>query len=258
MEYSTLKIENLDKIVVLTIARPNVLNALNSTVFAELDSALETISQSDARVLIITGEGSKSFVAGADIAEMSSKSKEDATLFSILGQKVFRRMETLPIPVIAAVNGFALGGGCELAMACDFRIAANNAKFGQPEVNLGLIPGYAGTQRLARLIGLGNALYLLTTADVISADEALRMGLVQKVVEPAELMNTCMEIASKIKSKGNHAIRKVKIATREGWLGDFEAGCTLEARMFGSLFAEKEALEGMNAFLEKRKPNWES
>ena len=161
------------------------------------------------------------------------------------------------IPVIAAVNGFALGGGLELAMACDFRIASSKAKFGQPEVNLGLIPGYAATQRLSRLTGLGNALYLLMTADMITSDEALRIGLIQKIVEPDQLMEEVMKIARNILAKGPNAVKKIKKVTRQGILMDFEKGCELEAEEFGSLFGKgSEGEEGMKAFLEKRKPNW--
>ena len=175
---------------------------------------------------------------------------------NILGQRTFDRLEQINIPVIAAVNGFALGGGCELTMACDFRIASSKAKFGQPEVNLGMIPGYAGTQRLSRLAGLGNALYLLMTADMITAEEALRMGLVQKVTEPDVLLAEVMEIAKKIASKGPKAVKKVKAVTRKGFQIKFAEGSELEAREFGTLFKD-EGEEGMKAFLEKRKPEWQ-
>ena len=175
--------------------------------------------------------------------------------FSRLGQNTFNNIEKLDKPVIAAVNGFALGGGCELSMACDMRIASSKAKFGQPEVNLGLTPGYAGTQRLSRLVGLSNALYLLYTADMISADEAYRIGLVQKVVEPEALMNVCMETAKLIASKGPKAVKKIKSVVRQGFLMNFYEGSELESIEFGSLFGN-EGEEGMRAFLEKRKPNW--
>lgn len=184
MEYQILKTGIAACIATVTISRPAALNALNTLFYKELNHFLDEIeAREDIRVMIITGEG-KAFVAGADIAEMSGKNGEEGTAFSLIGQRTFDRLENLAIPVIAAINGFALGGGCELAMSCDFRIASKLAKFGQPEMNLGLIPGYAGTQRLSRLTGLGNALYLILTADTISADDALRIGLVQKVTEP--------------------------------------------------------------------------
>ncbi|NVN93727.1 MAG: enoyl-CoA hydratase/isomerase family protein [Bacteroidetes bacterium] len=256
MSYKTIKVNISEKIAVLTISRPEALNALNSKVFDEIDEFLTVLTkQPEVRILVITGEG-KSFVAGADIAEMANMNQEQGSVFSIKGQNVFNRLESLHIPVIAAVNGFALGGGCELAMSCDFRIASNKAKFGQPEVNLGLIPGYAGTQRLSRLTGMGNALYLLTTAEVISAEEALRIGLVQKVVEAEELMNVVMEIAKKISEKGKLSVQNVKQVTREGYNMPFNEACKLEAEVFGNSFGNGESGEGMNAFLEKRKPNW--
>ncbi|MFZ4401617.1 MAG: enoyl-CoA hydratase-related protein [Bacteroidales bacterium] len=255
-ENSTIKVDISEGIAFLTISRPEALNALNSLVFFEIDRYLSLIENlPEVKVLIITGEG-KSFVAGADIAEMSNMNKVQGLEFSMKGQKVFRHLETLRIPVIAAINGFALGGGCELAMSCDFRIASNKAKFGQPEVNLGLIPGYAGTQRLSRLAGMGNALHLLMTADIISADEALRIGLVQKVVEAEDLMNVVVEIAQKIALKGKKAIENVKYVTRNGYNLPFDSGCELEANYFGNSFGNGESGEGMKAFLEKRKPNW--
>lgn len=256
MNYKTIKVDISNHIAILTLSRPEALNALNSLVFEELDNFITFLqSLAEVRVLIITGEG-KSFVAGADIAEMANMNQEEGRQFSLKGQAVFNRFESLKIPVIAAVNGFALGGGCEMAMSCDFRIASNKAKFGQPEVNLGLIPGYAGTQRLSRLVGMGNALFLLTTAEVISAEEALRIGLVQKVVEPEELMNVCMEIAQKISSKGKLSVQNVKQVTREGYNMPFINGSELEAKVFGESFGNGESGEGMKAFLEKRKPNW--
>jgi enoyl-CoA hydratase len=231
------------------------MNALNSRFFSEMDHLVADFSKrTDIKVIIITGEG-KAFVAGADIAEMVNMTQEQGSAFSRVGQNTFRSLEKLEIPVIAAINGFSLGGGNELAMACDFRIASNNAKFGQPEVNLGLIPGYAATQRLPRYIGLPNALYMLMTADIITADEALRIGLVQKVVEPEQLLNEAISIAEKIISKGPNAIKKIKKVTRQGMQIGFQAGSELESEEFGSLF-ENEGREGMKAFLEKRKPSW--
>lgn len=255
MEYEILKVNIEEGIALVTVSRPKALNALNTRFFNEMDDLVANIAENrDVKVMIVTGEG-KAFVAGADIAEMVDKTPQEGSEFSRLGQNTFSSLEKLEIPVIAAINGFALGGGLEFAMGCDFRIANTKAKFGQPEVNLGMIPGYAGTQRLARLVGLGNALYLLTTAEMIDANEALRIGLVQKVVEPEELMDEVMKIAKTIASKGPKAIRKVKYVTRQGMLSDFESGSRLESEEFGSLF-KNEGEEGMRAFLDKRKPNW--
>jgi enoyl-CoA hydratase len=258
MEYTTLKTERQGNICLVTLDRQQSLNALNSVFFQDMNVLLDEIaSWTDLRVLIITGAG-KAFAAGADIAEMANKDTDAATSFSQLGQKVFRRLELLDQPVIAAINGFALGGGLELAMACDFRIASSVAKFGQPEVNLGLIPGYAGTQRLPRLVGLANALYMLTTGEMITAGEALNMGFVQKVVEPENLMAETIRIAGVIASKGPMAVKAVKEITRKGFEEDFEKACNMESRVFGSLFGDEgsEGREGMQAFLEKRKPVW--
>ncbi len=257
MEYEILKPELQDGIAVVTISRPKALNALNTRFFEEMADYIESIKEDDAvKVVVITGEG-KAFVAGADIAEMVNKNQEEGSAFSRLGQKVFRSLELLDKPVIAAINGFALGGGLELAMACDFRTANTKAKFGQPEVNLGLIPGYAGTQRLSRLVGLGDALYLLMTADMIGAEDALRIGLVQKVFEPENLMEETLKIAKNIASKGPKAVKLVKKVVRQGLAMDFDEASELEAKNFGSLFGEgNEGKEGMSAFLEKRPPKF--
>jgi len=255
MEYKTFKVEKSEYNCFITIDRPESLNALNSAFFNELDSFLSELENwKEIKVLVITGTG-KAFVAGADIAEMVNKDSRAAKDFSQLGQKVFRRLETLDLIVIAAINGFALGGGLELAMACDFRIASLNAKFGQPEVNLGLIPGYAGTQRLPRLVGLANALFILTTGEMITSEEALRMGLVQKVVEPENLMSEVSRLAGLISSKGPKAVKLVKSVARKGYSMEFDSASHLESESFGSLFGN-EGLEGMKAFLEKRKPVW--
>jgi enoyl-CoA hydratase len=255
MPYEILKMEAAEGIAVVTISRPQALNALNSRFFQEMDSLIAEVgARDDIAVLIITGEG-KAFAAGADIAEMAGKTQDQAAQFSQVGQRTFRALELLSKPVIAAVNGFALGGGCELALACDFRIASSKAKFGQPEVNLGVIPGYGATQRLPRLIGLGNALFLLLTGELVGAEEALRLGLVQKIAEPEELMAAALGLAKTIAAKGPRAVKLVKRITRQGILMDFEAGCALESGMFGSLF-ENEGAEGMRAFLEKRAPRW--
>ena len=255
MDYQVLKLTKENRVLTVTINRPEALNALNSRFFSEMDAVVESLKKNTStRVLIITGEG-KAFAAGADIAEMVDMDSEQGKNFSKTGQNTFANLENLHIPVIAAVNGFSLGGGCELALACDFRIASSKAKFGQPEVNLGLIPGYAATQRLPRLIGSGNALYLLLSAEMVNADEALRMGLVQKVVEPEVLIEECRRFASVIISKGPKAVQLVKQAVRQGLQTGFSAGSNLESELFGSLFGN-EGAEGMRAFLDKRKPDW--
>jgi enoyl-CoA hydratase len=186
---------------------------------------------------------------------MVNKSSEEAEAFSLRGQNTFRGFSTVEVPVIAAINGFALGGGLELALACDFRIASSTAKFGQPEVNLGLIPGYAGTQRLPRLIGMGDALFMLTTGEMITAADALRIGLVQKVTEPEQLMDEAFRIAGVIASRGPDAVKLVKFVARQGYQVSLAQGSQLEAQSFGQLFG-KQGTEGMKAFLEKRKPQW--
>lgn len=256
MDYKILKLDVNEKIATVTLSRPEALNALNTLFFQEMDAMIDDLaSRDDVGVMVITGEG-KAFVAGADIAEMVRMNQKEGTEFSKAGQNTFRKLERFDKPVIAAINGFALGGGLELALGCDLRIASSKAKFGQPEVNLGLIPGYAATQRLPRLIGLGNALYLLLSAELITAEEALKMGLVQKVVEPDQLMEVVAELAKNIISKGPQAIKLIKRVTREGLMSDFDRGCALESEKFGSLF-ENEGREGMKAFLEKRPPKWQ-
>lgn len=256
MDYKVLKFENQDGIGIITLNRPEALNALNSTFFAEMDRMLDVIAEnSSVKIVVITGEG-KAFAAGADIAEMSQMNEKQGFDFSQVGQNVFNKIENFKLPVIAAVNGFSLGGGCELAMSCDVRIASIKAKFGQPEVNLGLIPGYAGTQRLARLCGAGNALYLILSAEMIDAAEALRIGLVQRVYEPEILMEKVLEFAKNIISKGNIAVQTSKKVIRQGLTNNFECGSKLESENFGKLFGTKETTEGISAFLEKRKPNW--
>ena len=255
MDYEILQLTVDANIAIVTISRPQALNALNSRFFQEMEAMIKQVSAIPGiRVMIITGEG-KAFVAGADIAEMVDMNPEQATAFSKTGQSTFRGLEKMEIPVIAAVNGFALGGGLELAMGCDFRIASSKAKFGQPEVSLGLIPGYAGTQRLPRHTSLGNALFLLMSGEMITAEDALRMGLVQKVVEPEQLMEETLKIAKIIASKGPQAVKKVKYVTRVGRMMHFYDGCNLEAEFFGTQF-KAEGEEGMRAFLEKRKANF--
>jgi enoyl-CoA hydratase len=255
MEYTILQPRLDGHVLTVTINRPESLNALNTAFFDEMDAILENeAAQPEVRAVIITGAG-KAFVAGADISEMVNKLPEEASDFSRRGQLTFQSIVNHPVPVIAAINGFALGGGLELAMACDFRIAVVTAKFGQPEVNLGLIPGYAATQRLSRLVGMGTALFMLTTGEMINAEEALRIGLVQKLTESDKLMEEALRLANVIASKGPRAVKTVKSVTRNGYHMPFPAACELEAQTFGTLF-EGEGIEGMKAFLEKRKPVW--
>ena len=238
---------------ILTIDRPEALNALNGVVLQELDRALDGVDQDSIRCLIITGGGERSFVAGADIAAMSRYTKEEGEAFSRLGNDVFRRIELFPVPVIAAVNGFALGGGCELCMACDFRICSENAVFGQPEVGLGITPGFGGSQRLPRLVGPGMALQIICTARNIKADEALRIGLVNAVWPKEELMGQAMKLAQAVAANAPIAVRASKKAIREGLDLPMDEAVALEEKLFGSCFETADQVEGMSAFLEKRK-----
>ncbi len=255
MDYKFLKIENEGGITTLRISAPKSLNALNSTILKELGDFVENIG-STTRVLIITGDGEKSFVAGADISEMANLNEQEGYEFGKLGAKVFRAIELLPIPVIAAVNGFALGGGCELAMACDIRIASAKAKFGQPEVGLGIIPGFSGTYRLAKLIGQGYAKEMIYTGKVIKADEALRIGLVNAIYEPEQLMPAAVEMARKMVACAPIAISLAKQSINENYDLDATASLELENKLFGKCFATKDQKEGMAAFLEKRSANF--
>lgn len=239
---------------IITINRPEALNALNSAVLDELDKVLDAIDINTIRCAILTGAGEKSFVAGADIAEMNGLTKAEGVAFGEKGNKVFRKIETLPIPVIAAVNGFALGGGCEISMACDFRIAADTAVFGQPEVGLGITPGFGGTQRLARLVSPGMAKQIIYTARNIKADEALRIGLVNQVVPLADLMPTVEKLASAICGNAPIAVRACKKLINEGLEKDMDDAIMFEAKVFGEdCFETHDQKEGMGAFLEKRK-----
>ncbi len=254
MNYQTLLVENRNKIAFVTVNRPDKLNAMNAQAKAELKQVFESIKNDSAvDVVILTGAGEKSFVAGTDIKELTELDCESGRAFSEGGQAVFTLIENLGKPVIAAVNGYALGGGAELALACHIRIASENAKFGQPEVNLGIIPGYGGTQRLARLVGKAKAMEMILTGDPIDAAEALRIGLVSKVVTQSELMKTAEEIAQKILSKGQIAIKmaiQAVNATQEKSLTDGQA---VEAGLFGECCATEDFKEGTRAFLEKRK-----
>ncbi len=253
METLQIIIEN--NIATITFSRPQALNALNSNVFSELNKTLDELRQNqNLKAVILTGEG-KAFVAGADIAEMKDKTKPEALEFSKIGHQTFNRIENFQIPVIAAVNGFCLGGGLELALACDFIIASEKAKFSAPEVNLGLIPGFNCTQRLPRVVGSANAKYLLFTTEMATADDAFRMGLVQKIVPPEELINSAVKIAETIAGKGPDAIKAVKRAVNFGLVNGYAKGGENEQVEFSQQFDEQ-GKEGMTAFLEKRKPNW--
>ncbi len=257
MNYKSILYEEKDEIAVVTINRPDKLNALNSEVMNELREAFTSIKNNDdIKVVIITGSGEKAFVAGADISELNKLNVLSGKEFTEDGQEVFNTIEHLGKPVIAAVNGFALGGGCELALACHIRIASENAKFGQPEVNLGIIPGYGGTQRLTRLINSGRALQMILTGDMIDAKEAHRIGLVNKVAPPDELMNDAIAIAKKIGSKGQIAVKlSLKAVISSDELSEKE-GLNLEASLFAVCCGTEDFKEGTKAFLEKRKPEF--
>ncbi len=238
---------------VITINREKALNALNSTVLEELDQTLDAVNLDEVRCLVLTGAGQKSFVAGADIGEMSSLTKEQGEAFGKKGNDVFRKLETFPVPVIAAVNGFALGGGCEISMSCDIRICSDNAVFGQPEVGLGITPGFGGTQRLARLVGAGMAKQMIYTARNIKADEALRIGLVNAVYTQEELMPAAEKMAAGIAKNAPIAVRNCKKAINEGLDVDMDKAIVIEEKLFGDCFESYDQKEGMAAFLEKRK-----
>ncbi len=238
---------------VVTIDRPKALNALNSTVLDELCQAFEAIDPETVRCVVITGSGEKSFVAGADIGEMSNLTQGEAEAFGKKGNDLFRMIETFPVPVIAAVNGYALGGGCELALCCDIRICSDNAQFGQPEVGLGITPGFGGTQRLVRAVGPGRAKEMIYTARSIKADDALRVGLVNAVYPQAELMPAAMKLAGTIAKNAPIAVRACKKAINEGTQVDMDSAIVIEEKLFGSCFETEDQREGMQAFLEKRK-----
>ena len=253
MEYNNLIMTVEGAVATVAVNRPKALNALNQETLEELLACFTSLAgMKDVRVVILTGAGEKSFVAGADIAFMKDLSPMEARNFALLGQSVFSAIENLPQPVIAAINGFSLGGGCELALSCDMRIASETAKFGQPEVNLGVIPGFAGTQRLPRLIGKGLANELLFTGDIIDAQEACRIGLVNRVVPADQLMPACQKIAGKIASKGPLAVKLCKGAVNSGMEMELNRACQFEADQFALCFTSPEQKEGMGAFLEKR------
>jgi len=259
MNYETILFESQNRIGTVTINRSDKLNALNGKAKSELTSLFEAIkSDSSLDVVIITGAGEKAFVAGTDIKELTDLNSSTGKDFATKGQHVFNLIENLGKPVIAAVNGYALGGGCELALACHIRIAADTAKFGQPEVNLGIIPGYGGTQRLARLIGKGRALGMILTGDPIDAQEALRIGLVNKVVPAGELRSASVAIAQKILSKGQVAIRLALKAVNMTHETNLTDGLDLEASLFGVCCGSEDFKEGTGAFLEKRKASFKN
>ena len=238
---------------VITISREKALNALNSQVLDELNETLDAVNLDEVRCLILTGAGAKSFVAGADIGEMSTLTKAEGEAFGKKGNDVFRKLETFPIPVIAAVNGFALGGGCEISMSCDIRICSDNAVFGQPEVGLGITPGFGGTQRLARLVGPGMAKQMIYTARNIKADEAYRIGLVNAVYPQEELMAAAEKMAAGLAKNAPIAVRNCKKAINEGLDADMDEAIVIEEKLFGDCFESYDQKEGMAAFLEKRK-----
>ena len=258
MAYENINYTVENGVATIAINRPKALNALNLATLTELKDVVEKIAVDKAvQVVIITGAGEKSFVAGADIVEMSTKNAVEGRVWGQVGQNIFTEIENLPQPVIAAVNGFALGGGCELACACDIRYASENAKFGQPEVGLGITPGFGGTQRLTRVVGRGHAKELIYTANIIDAQEALRIGLVNKVVSQAELMDVVMKVAKTITKKAPVAVQLAKAAINRGINCDVVTGISYEAEVFGLCFATADQKEGMKAFIEKRKPAFE-
>ena len=257
MEYKKLIIQDNGAVRVIKINNPEALNALNTAILKELDAAFTEVAEDNGILaVVLTGEG-RAFVAGADISEMKSKNAIEGEIFGKLGASVFRKIELLPKPVIAAVNGFALGGGCELAMSCDIRLASAKAKFGQPEVGLGITPGFSGTQRMPRLIGMGKAKELIYTADIIDAAEAYRIGLVNHVYEPEALMEEAMKMAEKIASKAPIAVKNSKEAINRGIQTDMDSAVAIEAYLFGLCFASEDQKEGMTAFFEKRKANFQ-
>jgi enoyl-CoA hydratase len=255
MPYETLLVERDGPVVQVTLNRPKALNALNRQLLEELSQVLDEIAADEsARVVLITGAGERAFAAGADITEIAALGPADARAFASFGQSVFARLETLGKPVIAAVNGFALGGGCELAMACTFRVASELAVFGQPEVDLGLIPGFGGTQRLTRLVGRGHALDLTLTGRRITATEAARIGLATRVVAPASLGDEAMALAKELAAKAPTAVRYILAAVHEGADLPLDAAARIEAAYFGLAAATDDMREGTRAFVEKRKP----
>ena len=257
MNYTFLISEVSDNVCTLKLSSPKTLNALNSALLKELDHFLDNLSP-DIRALIITGDGDRAFVAGADISEMQNLNEAEGFAFGQLGAKVFRKIETLPIPVIAAVNGFALGGGCELALSCDVRLASTKAKFGQPEVGLGIIPGFSGTYRLTKIVGMGKAKGLIYTGNVIRADEALRIGLVNAVYEPEQLMDEARNMALKMAANAPLAVRYAKTCINEEYDLSADEAIAFENTYFGKCFATQDQKDGMTAFLAKEKVSFKN
>lgn len=256
MEFNNLVLEKKDNIALIKFNRPKALNALNFEVLEEIDILIDQLTlDEEVDVLVFMGEG-KAFIAGADISEMADLNAEAGRSFGQRGQKIFRKLELMDKPTIAAINGFALGGGCELAMSCDIRIASEKAKLGQPEVGLGITPGFCGTQRLSRLVGLGKAKELIFTGDIIDAIEGQKIGLINSVVAHEDLLEEVMKLAKKIGSKSQLAVRYSKIAINKGLDVDIDSGAEIEAGYFGLCFATEDQKEGMKAFLDKRKPDF--
>lgn len=257
MAYENILFDVQDGVGLLTFNRPKALNALNPLTLEELDDVIERARrEEDIRILVLTGGAEKAFVAGADITEFPKMNPLQARQFAEKGQEIFFKLENLPKPVIACVNGFALGGGCELAMSCDFIYASDRAKFGQPEINLGIIPGFGGTQRLARLVGRAKAKELCMTAEMIDAHQAKELGLVAKVFPAEQLVEETMKVAKSLAAKAQAALGAIKHVIDRGMDMDLRNGCGLEAQAFGVSFSSQDAKEGVSAFLEKRKPEF--
>ncbi|MEO8902227.1 MAG: enoyl-CoA hydratase-related protein [Polyangiaceae bacterium] len=260
--YETLLVTQAAHVVTVTVNRPNKLNALNALVLAELSAAFQSLEaappETRVRAAILTGAGEKAFVAGADIAEMSTLSAAQAYAFSAAGHRLGRLMEDVSFPIIAAVNGFALGGGCELALCADYIFASEHAKFGQPETNLGLLPGFGGTQRLSRRVGLGRARELVYSGEAINAQQALQIGLVNRVLPAAQLLPTAEDHARRIAEQAPLAVAASKRALNHGFDADLASACELEARSFGALFATDDAKQGLTAFLAKRRATYQA
>lgn len=254
MSFETIILEKKQNYAIITLNRPDKLNALNNQIFSELDKAITQIELDDEiRAVILTGTGEKAFAAGADIKELNQSDKNSGKLFSETGSKVMHRLESLKIPVIAAVNGFALGGGCELAMACHIRFSSDNAKFGQPEVNLGILPGYGGTQRMPRLVGIAKATELIISGNIIDAEEAKSIGLVNQVYSQEELMNKTLEYVNLVLSKGSIAVSASIDAIYQSQNLSLSEGLAYESKLFGEVCGTNDFKEGTSAFIEKRK-----
>ncbi len=257
MEFANLLLDSRPPLAVVTLNRPKVLNALNAATLTDLETVFAELASDPAiRVILLTGAGGRAFAAGADIAELAAVSAEDGRAFSLRGQQLFRRIETLGKPVLACIQGFALGGGCELAMACTLRLAADDARLGQPEVKLGIIAGYGGTQRLPRLVGRGAALKLLLTGDIVNAQEAFRIGLVDELVPAGELLQRAEALALSIAAQAPLAIAETIQAVDEGLSMPLDLALLRESERFGHLCASADKAEGARAFLEKRAPVW--